>query len=145
MTFGERRKAVRYFEESRGIIFRNLSYAGIAASWALRQGSESLSAFLVLALVLFSLYLASDAFYIHSMAVKERDEHRELEEAYQKAHKNKVPEDDVSAPYNRNKIKDNERFAHWKVVILGSACACLILGASGILVKLSGWVPGHCF
>lgn len=88
---------------------------------------------------------AQDAFYIHSMAVKERDEHRELEEAYQKAHKNKVPEDDVPAPYNRNKIKGNERFAHWKVVILGFACVCLILGASGILVKLSGWVPGHCF
>jgi hypothetical protein len=136
MTFGERKKAIRYFEESRGNVFRNLSYAGIAASWTLRQETAGLSAFLVLALVLFSLYLASDGYYIHQMALKEREQYLELEAAHKNKNKNEVPGDEVLAPYDRRKVQGDERFPNWKIVILGSAYACLVCGASGILAKL---------
>jgi len=142
MTFGDRREAVKYFEDSRGEIFRNLSYAGIAASWTLRQETPALSAFLIAAIAMFSFYLASDACYVHLMALKERDQYLKLEAGHKKEHRNELPADEVDASYDRREVVNAERFSKWKVVPLGLACICLLLGAAGILAKHWGWIPG---
>ena len=144
MTFGERRKATQFFEESRGTSFRNLSYAGIAAAWALGQETVNLSSLLVIAIVLFAACLAVDAYYIHRMAIEERAQYLELEAAYQKAHKGAIPGDDESAPYNRDKVKCDENFSKFKMGLLAFACVCLICGATGILAKLWGLIPSCC-
>jgi hypothetical protein len=137
MTFGERKEAIRYFEQARGVIFRNLSFAGIAASWTLKHNQGLLSAWLVWAIVFFSLYLALDAFYVYRIANLEREEYLELELEFQRKNSNKVPGNDVKANYDRTKIRGNVICAKFYPIVLLTAYVCLIVGAVDSLSRLS--------
>jgi hypothetical protein len=144
MTFGERKEAIRYFEEARGAIFRNLSYAGIAAAWTLKHDQGQLSAWLVWAIALFSLYLGLDAIYVYRMANEEREEYLELEAEFKRKNSNEVPGNDVKANYDKTKIRSNVICAKVYPLALVPAYVCLIVGAVDSLARLSKYASGEC-
>ena len=143
MTFGERKEAIKHFEESRGLIFRHVSYAGIAAAWVLKKETGELSGSLAMAIVLFSFYLALDALYAHRLAIIERKEYLKLEDDF-KEKNSRVPRNDEPANYDRSDVSLNACYANCKPLILVLAYICLAIGASDLLTKLWSHMPGAC-
>jgi hypothetical protein len=136
MTFGRRLAEVKYHEENRGTILRNISFAGIAASWALREELNKLNAPLVWAIIFFGLYLMVDVYYAHYAAVTEREELWEQEDEFKK-NNGRVPNENDPAPYSLRKVSCSACFSKYKPLIVAAGYVSLVLGAKEILAKIN--------
>jgi hypothetical protein len=128
MKFKERREEARYFETLRGSLFRNLAYAGIAATWALREYSKAPGSSSVWAIIFFAAYLLFDAAYIHVVASIERRELQEFTSRYI-SQKGKPPDDDDDVPISSSSIWFSVWLNEHKVYLLIFAYAFFIYSA----------------
>lgn len=135
-----RREAVEHFESLRGSLNRNLGYAGIAASWAMREGGGLLLWQLVAAIALFASYVMADAIYVHFAAETERKQLRKIEQEYAVQHKGELPSDDYLAPYSIRRNGCLESIARWRGLLL---VAGYLLFLYGVIVLLTTRAQ-HC-
>jgi hypothetical protein len=124
----DRREDARYFETLRGSLFRNLAYAGIAATWAIRETSKAPSGSSVLAIISFAIYLAVDAVYVHRVASIERGELQEFTSKYT-IQKGEPPDDEVDVAISRSDISFSIWLNENKVYLLVLAYAFFIFSA----------------
>lgn len=135
MNFSRRFEEVAFHEENRGAIFRTASYAGIAASWALKEEFHALNAQLIWAIIFFALYLAADAFYAHQVALTERAELLKQEDKFVKEN-GRPPKESDAAPYCKSEVSCSEYFSKYKPLIVAAGYLSLIWGAKEVLAKL---------
>ncbi len=129
MTLKQRREEVEYFETLRGSLLRNLAYAGIAATWAIRENAKPASWSFVLAILMFAVYLALDAIYVHRVASAGRKKIEDFASNY-KRQNGKAPGDDVGGPIPCDDIRASVHLSEKKIYILILAYAFLCIAAA---------------
>jgi len=140
MNIKHRREATEHFESLRGALNRNLGYAGIAASWAIREGSGQLIWQIVAAICMFASYIIVDAVYVHFAAESERQQLRTIEQKFAAQNKGELPGDDYPAPYSIQNVGYLEYIVRWRGLLLVAGSYFFL---HGVIALLKTPIP-HC-